>query len=69
LPTCSASLSRAELAPEVTRTALGFGLDEIVATIQDRNAASRRVLEKAGFVTVGPLENDPGAVLLRYARR
>lgn len=42
--------------------------DEIVATVLESNAASRRVLEKSGFLVVGPNADDERTLLYRLAR-
>lgn len=37
------------------------GFDEIVAAVDDLNAASRRVFEKLGFDTIGAFDGASGA--------
>jgi RimJ/RimL family protein N-acetyltransferase len=56
-----------ELALELTRIGLTLGRDELVATVLERNAASRNVLRKAGFVPIGPSPDDAGTLHYRYA--
>ena len=56
-----------ELAEVLTRTAAALGHRTIVATVLPENAASRRVLEKVGFVESGTAMHDPVALLYRYA--
>jgi RimJ/RimL family protein N-acetyltransferase len=59
-----------ELAKALTETALAFDCSEIVATVLATNVASRRVLEKTGFVAVGPgAGDDPGTLVYRYVGR
>ena len=41
-----------------------FGLDKIIATVAPENAASHRVLEKAGLVFVDVFQDDDGATAL-----
>jgi [ribosomal protein S5]-alanine N-acetyltransferase len=57
-----------ELAAVLTDTAVALNVPEIVATVLATNMASRRVLEKAGFVALGPADaDDPGTLVYRYA--
>jgi RimJ/RimL family protein N-acetyltransferase len=64
-PECWGSGYGTELAGVLTRTAVALGVPEIVATVLATNAASRRVLEKNGFVEVGPADDDK-TLLYRY---
>ena len=57
-----------ELAAVLTETAVSLNVPEIVATVLTTNAASRRILEKSGFVVLGPADaEDPGTLVYRYA--
>ncbi len=55
-----------EVALLLTETARGLGRSEIVATVRDTNVASRRILEKAGFVAVERVESEIETLLYRY---
>ncbi len=57
-----------ELAAVLTGTAVALGVPEVVATVRATNAASRRILEKTGFVEIGLADVDVDDTLLyRYA--
>jgi RimJ/RimL family protein N-acetyltransferase len=57
-----------ELAAVLTSTAVALRVPEIVATVRATNAASRRILEKARFVAIGPADVEVDDTLLyRYA--
>jgi ribosomal-protein-alanine N-acetyltransferase len=47
-----------------------YGLSVLLARVSDTNLASRRVLEKSGFVATGPTEinSEPGAPATLYRR-
>lgn len=55
-----------ELAETLTRTATAFDCNEIVATVLESNAASRRVLEKCGFVPISSADDDSDTLVYRY---
>ncbi|MBV8298326.1 MAG: GNAT family N-acetyltransferase [Candidatus Eremiobacteraeota bacterium] len=67
-PECWGSGYGSELAAVLTSTAKALGVPEIVATVRATNAASRRILEKSGFVVMGPADaDDPETLVYRYA--
>lgn len=55
-----------ELAATLAALAAQLEAADVVAIVLETNTASRRVLEKAGFVFAGPNADDPGTVLYRY---
>ena len=59
------------LATEVVRAMVTYGLEalgleELIATVDEGHVASRRVLEKAGFVEDEPRREDDGSLTLVY---
>lgn len=54
-----------ELATALAAIAVDLEPAEVVATVLETHAGSRRVLEKAGFVLTGPDVDDPGTLLYR----
>jgi len=56
-----------ELATSLAALAEQLEPTDVVAVVLETNTASRRVLEKAGFVLTGPNADDPGTVLYRFA--
>jgi RimJ/RimL family protein N-acetyltransferase len=56
-----------ELTTSLAAVAEQLAPADVVATVLEHNTASRRVLEKAGFVLAGPNADDPGTVLYRFA--
>lgn len=57
-----------ELCSAITAAIAPLHEGEIVATVLEQNVASRRVLEKSGFIAVGPNADDPGTLRYRFAR-
>lgn len=54
-----------ELALLLTETARGLGRAEVVATVRETNVASRKVLEKAGFVAIERSETETETLTYR----
>jgi RimJ/RimL family protein N-acetyltransferase len=56
-----------ELAEQLTAIALGLDPAAVIATVLEHHFASRRILEKVGFVSQGINPDDPETVRYRYA--